>query len=661
MVARPGQRETKELLHEGTECLWPMWMSDASGFFFTKGQAKGFELWSYKFAKKEGRPAKQKRVAGFDEDSIVKPCISRDGSTIVFRHLFELYSWKTGSDEAPRKISVTISSDVGLREDRYISNLSRADDVAFSDDGLEIAFTAGGDLWVMDTELREPIQVTATDGHESSPVFANDGKSIYFSRAIDGQIDLWQAKPKDEDKFWWQQREFVETRLTESSESESNLKLSPDGKKLFYQKGRGDLAMLDLDSKQSTVLVDGFIPIEYSVSPDGGWLAYATQDEDFNSEIWLMRTDRSQAPVNVSRHPDNDDNPIFSPDGKLLAFTGRRVGDESDIYYVYLREEDDDKSSRDRKLEKALEAMKKRKATEPKSAENKTDTKTDNKDPKAKGASGPDKSATEGGDAPTAESKSSESKKDDKAKDVAAAKPPMNIDLEKIHERVRRINLPDTFERDLVFSPDGKKLAFAASVGGKSGWYSVEFPDKLEPKLMSPTVLGQARWTKSANAILGVNRGSPARLEGEKLTDYSFSVAHERSRSGRLREGFNAAWRLMFEIWYDPAMGRNNWDAIRRKYEMAASKTTDERGLAEIVELMLGELNGSHLGFTPVCRWLNLSRVLNLAARATPAGRANRPRTWVCVSMRSLQVRAAGSRCLARWSGRSSSTETEDR
>ena len=576
--------ETRELLHEGTECLWPMWMPDASGFYFTKGGPNGFDLWSYRYPKKANKPARQKRLVGFEDDSIVKPCIARDGSMIVFRHLFDLYAWAPGKDEAPKKINITIATDVGLREDRFTTPHSRADDVAFTDDGLEIAFTAGGDLWVMDSELREPIQVTSTDGQEANPVFAHDGKSIYFTRAIDGQIDLWQVKPKLDDKFWWQQREFIETQLTKSAESESDVQLSPDGKKLFYQKGRGDLAVLNLDTKESSQLVDGFNPLEYSLSPDGTWIAYASQDSDFNSEIWLMPVDRSQSPVNVSRHPDNDNNPLFSPDSKILAFTGRRVGDESDIYYVYLREEDDDRTSRDRKMEKALEAMKKRKANDNKSA----DGKPDNKDAKKKEEADSGGASMEGKDV----------KKDGRVKEESSQQP-LVIDLDKIHERVRRINLPDTFERDMVFSPDSKKLVFAASVAGKSGWYNVEFPDKLEPKLLSSTVLSQARWPKAANALLGLNRGVPARLEGEKQTDYNFSVQHERSRKGRLREGFNAAWRLMNEIWYDSAMGRHNWDAVRRKYESAASQMMDESGLAEIVELMLGELNGSHLGFTP--------------------------------------------------------------
>jgi tricorn protease len=336
--------------------------------------------------------------------------------------------------------------------------------------------------------------------------------------------------------------------------------------------------------------VDSFSGLDFSISPDSRWIAYASQDDDFNSEIWLMPLDKSQPPTNVSRHPDNDSNPVFSPDGKILAFTGRRVAEENDIYYVYLQEENDEKTTRDRKLEKAIEAMKKRKASDKPASTEKKD-KADTTEDGAK-KSTDEKSAS---DKPASDKSS-----DEKKETGADSKSTFKIDLDKIHERVRRISIPDTSEGSLLFSPDSKKLAFSASVEGKSGWYSVEFPDKLQPKLMSTTVLSNARWTKAANGILGLRSGTPTKLEGgEKQVDYSFTVRHERSRSGRLKEGFNTAWQLMGDIWYDPAMGGKNWDAIRRKYSEAAGKTYDERGLAEVVELMLGELNGSHLGFTP--------------------------------------------------------------
>ena len=581
---------TTELIHDPYECMWPLWLPTGKGFYFTKGNDKGFDLWRYRFPKEDGEEPKQKMLAGFDEDSIVRPTLSRDGTTIVFRHLFDLYSFKPGSEDPPRLIPITVVADTELGDDVLRSSIARADNAAFSDDGLDIAFTAGGDIYLMDTELREPIRATNTNGTESNLVFAPDGKSLWFTRSIDGQVDLWKMEPKNRDIFWWQQKEFVETQLSNNAAAESDLRFTPDGKKLVFQSGRGDLGIMDLESKVSSILVDSFSGLDFSISPDSRWIAYASQDDDFNSEIWLMPLDKSQPPTNVSRHPDNDSNPVFSPDGKILAFTGRRVAEENDIYYVYLQEENDEKTTRDRKLEKAIEAMKKRKASDKPASTEKKD-KADITEDGAK-KSTDEKSAS---DKPASDKSS-----DEKKETSADSKSTFKIDLEKIHERVRRISIPDTSEGSLLFSPDSKKLAFSASVEGKSGWYSVEFPDKLQPKLMSTTVLSNARWTKAANGILGLRSGTPTKLEGgERQVDYSFTVRHERSRSGRLKEGFNTAWQLMGDIWYDPAMGGKNWDAIRRKYSEAAGKTYDERGLAEVVELMLGELNGSHLGFTP--------------------------------------------------------------
>lgn len=585
-------QKTTELLHEGVESLWPQWLPNQKGFYFAKGTSHGLDLWRYRFAGKE-QAAKQRRVAGFEDDSIYKPTLSRDGSTIVFRHLFDTYVLNPNEKEAPRKLKIQVAQDSELSDDLLRANLNRAEQVAFTEDGLEIAFTAGGDLFVMDSELKEPVQATRSDGYEESPLFTNDGKELWFTRREGGQVDVWKLEPKDPTKYWWQQTEFVETRLTNSAPSKSDLRFTPDGKHLLMQLGRGNLVAMNVESKEITTLVESFSGVSYSISPDSKWVAYAAQDNDFNSEIWVMPLDKHQAPVNVSRHPDNDTSPVFSPDGKILAFTGRRTQDESDIYYVYLQEEFDDESSRDRTLDKAIETMKKKrpakpepKSPEPKSPEQKaSDGKGDTKaEVPADGKPSEGKAEPKGDGKPEA---------DDKSKSF-------RIDFERIHERVRRLNLQDTRETNLIFSPDGKKLAFSASVDGKSGWYSVEFPDKLSPKLMSTTVLNDARWTKASGGILGISKGVPTKLEGgEKESGYPFSVQHERSRSGKYREGFQAAWLAMHEIWYDPAMGNRNWDEIRRKYSDAASKALDERGLAEVIELMLGELNGSHLGFTP--------------------------------------------------------------
>jgi tricorn protease len=55
----------------------------------------------------------------------------------------------------------------------------------------------------------------------------------------------------------------------------------------------------------------------------------------------------------------------------------------------------------------------------------------------------------------------------------------------------------------------------------------------------------------------------------------------------------------MRDRYYDGHLGNRDWDAIRRKYHEAAENAPDSEAFTTVVHLMLGELNGSHLGFFP--------------------------------------------------------------
>lgn len=161
-----GGKQFTKVLDQDRGSLWPMWKPDGAGFYYVGGQTGNFNLYEHSGANGDSRP-----LTRFPDDSVVFPCISRDGSTIVFRHLFDLYRLKPGSPESPQKIDIECAADrVPDRKDRRV--LSSASQAAFSNDGLEIAFIAGGDLWVMDTELREPRRITSSPEEESSPVFS---------------------------------------------------------------------------------------------------------------------------------------------------------------------------------------------------------------------------------------------------------------------------------------------------------------------------------------------------------------------------------------------------------------------------------------------------------------------------------------------------------
>lgn len=78
---------------------------------------------------------------------------------------------------------------------------------------------------------------------------------------------------------------------------------------------------------------------------------------------------------------------------------------------------------------------------------------------------------------------------------------------------------------------------------------------------------------------------------------YRFTALQEIDLAKRNQAAFDMCWRLMRDQWYDDRLGNKNWLAVREKY-FPAAQTADGETLTSIVQMMLGELNGSHLGFT---------------------------------------------------------------
>ena len=539
-----------KLLGEPTGCTWPLWKPDGSGFYYVGAASGSFNLWQYDLKSK-----KSQQLTQFEDDSVVFPALSRDGSTIVFRRLFDLYVFRPGKNQPPKKLELKLDGDQAF-EPTVRRLLTKATDVTFTADGLEMAFVAGGDLWVMDTTLKEPRQVTATTEEESNPLFSPDGKSILLVANRDGQADIYRAQRADDKNYWWQNEKFTLTRLTEDAEVESKLRFTPDGKHFAYVRGRGDLWLADADGKNGRRLVAGFDSPEYDFSPDGKWIVYAHYDDDFNRDIWLEPVDGAREPFNLSRHPDDDSRPVWSPDGKAIAFVGRRMADETDIYYVWLQAGDRDKSSRSRRVEQALEKINKVRK-------------------------------------PTASKTSAASKA--KAAKLSQTK----IDFEGIHERLRRISVANSAEGGLFWSPDSKKLAATATVAGKRGTYTFDFPTASTPKLLSTTVVSNPHWLKKNNTIVGLADGVPSALSatGTKIS-YAFRAQQSFDKGARYRAAFDLCWRSMRDWWYDERLGNRNWDEVHRKYVDAAAAAPDASTFSTVVSLLLGELNGSHLGFS---------------------------------------------------------------
>ena len=591
------------ILRKDFDCRWPLWRPDGKAFYFVGGSVRNQNIFEYDLARQQERQLTQ-----MPDDATVFPCLSRDGATMVFRHRFDFYEFRPMLGNPPRKIDIYHASDA-FAEKVNRRTLQSATQVAFSKDGLEVAFIAGGDLWVMDTELREPKQITNTPEEERDPVFTPNGDGIMFVSQMKGQCDIWKATKKDSKLYWWQNDQFNLIQVTNDPEVESNILWSPEGSRFAFIKGRGDLYIQEANADTARKLFSSWSRCEYDWSPDGKWLVYAIEDQDFNSDIWIRPIDDSKPPYNLSRNPFNDRSPVWSPNGKMIAFVGNRDLQETDIFYVWLNPEDDEKSSRDRTLEKALEKMKKGPTAGspgPSTPQSTSPTTTEPGTPRRRRP--PESLASNLDDPPTKPQepqKKTESKDQEPSKAAAPPKPsvpPVVIDFDRLFERVRRISTPQVSESNLIWSPDSKRLAFTATIEGKRGLYAIDLPDDPKAKPLSETIVSQAVWLKNGNQIVGLSSGLPttlmSRVPGSLTpTSLRFTCLQTEDLPSKYQAAFDLSWQTMRDQFYDERLGNNDWNAIRQKYRAMASKVPDADSLAVVINMMLGELNGSHLGF----------------------------------------------------------------
>lgn len=562
-----------QVVDNQTGARYPLWHPNGKEFFYVGQQDGNFNLYLRNLESGE-----ETQLTHFTDDAVVMPALSADGSTIIFRNLFDFYRYDVKSGKQSKVRLVHRGEDHPDPVSRVV--LDDATEVSFSEDGLEVAFIAGGDLWVMDTVLKEPKQITSSPEEERDPVFAPDGKTIFFASDQNGQSDIWSATRGDEEKYWWQNDAFELKQLTEDMEKEYSLKLSPDGKTLAFLRLRGDLWLMNPDGSNKRMFLESWSSPDYNWSPDSRWIVYADSDNNFNRDIWVKQIDNDAPAVNLSQHPDNESDPVWSPDGKIIAFTGRRVGDETDLYFIYLTKQEDETTDRDRKLEEALEKLKK--ARKQKSATGKSGAQPDKPEPP-----GPESK-------PTAGEQAAEGDKPSAGKDKKQV-PEVKIDLDGIEERIRRVSIPDSRESNLFWSPDSKKLAFRATIDGKSGIHTIE-PPETSPKFFSSANVSNPRWIE--NQIVGLVSGKPASIATSgSVTSYAFSAKQVVDQHAKNRVAFDMCWREMRDNFYDESLNHKNWSAIRRKYAEAAEQAVDSQTFADVVNMMLGELNGSHLGF----------------------------------------------------------------
>lgn len=191
-----------------------------------------------------------------------------------------------------------------------------------SPDGKRVLFVALNDLWVMRIGGK-PRRITRDSYQEVNPVWSPDGRRIAYSSDRAGTQDLYLRDL----------RSGKQRRLTALPSAEVSAAFSPDGKSMAFQDEAGATFVLDMRSGGVRELVTSlFGPGRPTWSADSRTLAFSAvrpYSERFRegvSQILVVdvATGAQRYVEPGDRHASlstrGDDGPIWSPDGKQMAF-----------------------------------------------------------------------------------------------------------------------------------------------------------------------------------------------------------------------------------------------------------------------------------------------------------------------------------------------------
>lgn len=207
------------------------------------------------------------------------------------------------------------------------------------------------DIFEADTTGKQLTNLTHTRGYDAEASWSPDGQAIVFASNRHAYSEPLSAEAQKLfahdagallDIYVMNADGTNVRRLTDTRGTDGGPFFSPDGAHIVWRRFAPDGATAEIftmkidgsDQQQLTSL--GAMSWAPFFHPSGDYLIFATNVHGFaNFELYLVDTEGKAKPVRVTSTEGFDGLPVFSPDGKRLAWTSNRTtAQQSQIFFA---------------------------------------------------------------------------------------------------------------------------------------------------------------------------------------------------------------------------------------------------------------------------------------------------------------------------------------
>ena len=537
---------------------FPMWHGEM--IYFNSDREDGrMNLYAYDL--KSGKVTRCTRHAEWDVEF---PSIGGDRIVYGCQGYLYVYDTKSGRDG---RLAIEIPSDRWQMRDMYVSPGGYLQEIGLGADGKKCVVQARGDVYLLDTEKENAVNVTRTMGsREIEPALSPKSDTVAFFSDRTGEYELYLAPTKPAGEW---------TQITKDSKTYYyHCVWSPDGKKILFGDNGYTIYLADVASKKVEKIdrclyqKDNEIFWEvsdYRWSPDSRWVVYSKVNGNLNSGIYLYNVESGKVTQLTDDRYDSY-SPSFDPGGKYIYFLSLRNFTPALDWFM------DNNVNLDQSCVMLVQLR--------------------------------------AGEKPPFEETGDE---DDAKSDTAKVEEgtPVAIDLDGIGERIFTVPAPPGTYR-LLSAYAGHVTYLSRKSYGFPGLEEFFNPNmvmyydlhsySIKDKTDKTVITGIGYYTLSGDGVKTAYLSGMA--SGVVKTDESSSAGDGALKWGGLEQKvdvfkeypqiYRDVWRQVRDFFYDPDIHGKDWNAVYRKYETLIPYVATRADMNYIIGQMIGELTASH-------------------------------------------------------------------